>query len=203
MKKQAITIQQKKDQINIKIGEQASNEEIVKELKKKMPELKKIYGEEKTPILVTGKILKNKEIEEVEKIIKDAINVDVDIDSPKGMGLSSIKRTFEREIQNSDTMFYKGALRSGQRLEYEGSIVLMGDLNGGAEVVAGENIAVVGVLRGVAHAGAKGNKKAIITSASIECPQLRIANIVKEIEKEDTETPKTFAYVDEDKIILE
>ena len=203
MGKASISIQQKKDQISLKIHEQASNEEIIKELKKKIPELKKLYGEEKTPILVTGKVLKNKEIEEIEKLITGTINVKIEFDSPKDLGLYSIKKTFENEIQNSDTMFHKGALRSGQKLEYEGSIVLMGDLNGGAEITAGENIAVVGVLRGVAHAGAKGNKKAIITAASIEAPQLRIANIVKEMEKEDKIQPKTFAYVDDEKIILE
>jgi len=203
MRKAVISIQQKQDKIILKIHEQASNEEIEKELKKKTTELKKLYGTEKLPIFVTGKILKNKEIESVEKIIKQAIDVEIEIDSPKDMGLYSIKRTFENEIQNSDTKFYKGALRSGQKLEYEGSIVLMGDLNGGAEIVAGENIAVVGSLRGVAHAGAKGNKKAIITAASIEAPQIRIANIVKEIEKEESEMKKTFAYVSEDKIILE
>ena len=203
MKKAAITIQQKQNKIILKIHEQASNEEIEKELKKKMTELKKLYGEEKTPISVTGKILKNKEISTIEGIIKQAIDVEVEFDSPKNLGLYSIKRTFENEIQHSDTKFFKGSLRSGQKLEYEGSIVLMGDLNGGAEIVAGENIAVVGVLRGVAHAGAKGNKKAVITAASIECPQLRIANIVKEIEKTDKETKKTFAYVNGEEVVLE
>ena len=203
MKRSVITIQQKQNKIILKIHEQASNEEIEKELKKKMTELKKLYGEEKTPIFVTGKVLKNKEISTVEGIIKQAINVEIEFDSPKDLGLYSIKRTFENEIQNSDTKFYKGALRSGQKIEYEGSIVLMGDLNGGAEIVAGENIAVVGVLRGVAHAGAKGNKKAVITAASIEAPQIRIANIVKEIEKEDKETKKTFAYVDGENVVLE
>ena len=203
MKKPGISIIQKQNQIIIRIHEQASKEDTIRELRRKLPELKKMYGQERTPILVTGKILKNKEIEEIQKTIKDAVNVEVEIDSPKDMGLSSIKRTFENEIENSDTMFYKGALRSGQKLEYEGSIVLMGDLNGGAEIIAGENIAVVGTIRGVAHAGAKGNKKAVIKGASIECPQLRIANIVREIEKEDTEEPKTFAYINGNKIVLE
>ena len=203
MKRTVITIQQKKDQINLKINEQASNEEIIKELKKKIPELKKLYGEEKTPIFVSGKVLKNKEIHEIESIIKNTIDVKVDFDTPKDLGLYSIKRTFENEINNSETMFHKGSLRSGQRIEYEGSIVVIGDLNGGAEIIAGENIAVVGALRGVAHAGAKGNKKAIITAASIEAPQLRIANIVKEVEKEDMVAVKTLAYVLEDHIILE
>lgn len=89
------------------------------------------------------------------------------------------------------------------KLEHEGSIVVLGDVNPGAEVIAGENIAVVGNLRGVAHAGAKGNKKAIISAVKIESPQLRIANIVKEIEKIEEEEKKTYAYVDDDKIILE
>ena len=203
MRKQIITIQQKQDQITLRIHEQASNEEIQKELKKKIPELKKLYGNEKTPIFVTGKVLKNKEIEDVEKALKNSINVNIEFDSPKNLGLYSIKKTFENEIKNSDTLFHKGALRSGQKLEYEGSIVLMGDLNGGAEIVAGENIAIVGALRGVAHAGAKGNKKAIITAAAIEAPQVRIANVIKEIEKEEQQVVKTFAYVSEDKIILE
>ncbi len=203
MRKQIITVQQKQNQITLRIHEQASNEEIQKELKKKIPELKKLYGDEKTPILVTGKVLKNKEIEEIEKALKGAIDVKIEFDSPKNLGLYSIKKTFENEIKNSDTLFHKGALRSGQKLEYEGSIVIMGDLNGGAEIIAGENIAVVGALRGVAHAGAKGNKKAIITAASIEAPQVRIANIIKEIEKEEKATVKTYACVCDDKIILE
>lgn len=204
MKKTCITINQKKEEILLKIHEQASQEEIVKELEKKVVDLKKMYGEEKIPMYITGKILKNKEIEEIEKILKESIDVRVEFDSPKVLGLYSIKKTFEDEIQNSDTMFHKGSLRSGQKLEYEGSIVLIGDLNGGAEIVAGENIAVIGALRGVAHAGAKGNKKAIITAANIEAPQLRIANIVKEIEKEEeNKQNKTYAYVHENNIVLE
>lgn len=204
MKKVFITIVQKQNQIILKIHEQASQEEIIKELKKKIVELKKMYGNEKTPIYVTGKILKNKEMQEIESLIKSNIDVPLEFDSPKALGLHSIKRTFEDEIQNSDTKFHKGSLRSGQKLEYEGSIVLIGDLNGGAEIIAGENIAVIGALRGVAHAGAKGNKKAIITAGTIEAPQLRIANIVKEIERDEEEKHrKTYAYVHGEEILLE
>lgn len=56
----------------------------------------------------------------------------------------------------------------------------------------------------MAHAGAKGNIKAIIAANKMECPQLRIANIVKEIEKEDLEQDYKYASIDEEnKIILE
>ena len=46
--------------------------------------------------------------------------------------------------------FIGGSLRSGQRVEFEGSLVILGDVNAGAEVVAGENVVVVGILRGLA-----------------------------------------------------
>ena len=48
----------------------------------------------------------------------------------------------------------------------------------------GDNVVVLGVLRGLAHAGARGNKKAVIAAASIDCKQIRIADIIKEMEEE-------------------
>lgn len=199
-----VGISMKKDEIVIRISEKATHDETIECLNKKIPALKKLYKTEKTPIFVTGKVLKNKEIEEVKKIITDEIDVDVTFDSPKVLGLYGIKRAFEKEIETSETKFYKGSLRSGQKVEFEGSLVILGDLNGGAEAIAGENIVVLGILRGLAHAGAKGNKKAIVAANKIECPQLRISNIVKEIEKNESEEEYKFAFVDDNnKIVLE
>ncbi len=199
-----VGISMKKDEIVIRISEKAMHDETIECLNKKIPALKKLYKTEKTPICVTGKILKNKEIEEIKKIITDEIDVEVTFDSPKVLGLHGIRKVFEKEVETSETKFYKGSLRSGQKVEFEGSLVILGDLNGGAEAIAGENIVVLGTLRGLAHAGAKGNKKAIIATNRIECPQLRIANIVKEIEKEDLDQEYKFASVDDNnEIILE
>jgi hypothetical protein len=72
------------------------------------------------------------------------------------------------------------------------------------EVIAGENIVILGTLRGLAHAGAKGNKKAIIASNLIDSPQIRIANIVKEMEKEELENNYRCAFVNEnDEVAME
>lgn len=199
-----VGISMKKDEIVIRISEKAMHDETIECLNKKIPALKKLYKTEKTPICVTGKILKNKEIEEIREIITAEIDVEVTFDSPKVLGLHGIKKVFEKEVNTSETKFYKGSLRSGQKVEFEGSIIILGDLNGGAEAIAGENIVVLGALRGLAHAGAKGNKKAIIAAGKIECPQIRIANIVKEIEKEELEEEYRYAFVDgKDEIILE
>ena len=203
--KNCISIQTKKDKVVLKIEEEAEQKQILSDLKKKLSELKKLYQGDTTPILVTGKILKNEEMEEIQEIIKKVIPVEIELDSPKILGLHGIKRTFSKEIATSETKFHMGSLRSGQKIEFEGSLVVLGDVNGGAEVLAGENIVVLGILRGMAHAGAKGNKEAIIAAASIESPQVRIANIVKEIEKEELEgSLKTWAYVNEkDEVVLE
>lgn len=198
-----VGISMKKDEIMIRISEKATHDETIECLNKKIPALKKLYKTEKTPIFVTGKILKNKEIEEIRQIITDEIDVNVAFDSPKVLGLHGIKKVFEKEIEISETKFHKGSLRSGQKIEYEGSLVILGDVNGGAEVVAGENIVILGNLRGLAHAGAKGNKKAIIATNKIECPQIRIANIVKEMEKDEPNQNYSYACIDDNNIILE
>ncbi len=183
--KNCVNINLKKENIIIKLSDDADKEDIIKELKKKLPDLKKLYKDEKTPILVTGKILKNKEIDEIRGIIKSKIDVEIDFDMPKSLGLHSIKKTFDKKVSISETKFHMGSLRSGQRLESEGSIVVIGDVNSGAEVIASDNIVIQGALRGLAHAGAKGNKKAIISAGLIDTVQIRIANVVKEINREE------------------
>lgn len=202
--KNCISINLKKDKIVIKLSDEAKQEELVENLKKKLPELKKLYKDEKTPINVTGKILKNKEIEEIQKIIKEKIDVEIEFDSPKTLGLHSIKKTFDKEIAMSETKFHRGSLRSGQKLESEGSLVIIGDVNSGAEVVASDNIIILGTLRGLAHAGAKGNKQAIIAAGLIDTVQIRIANIVKEIDRDEEPLHKqSCVSVVDNQIIIE
>ena len=199
-----ISINLKKDVVLIKIDDDAPQRKILSELNKKLKELKKMYQEEKTPIRVTGKVLTNKELEEVKKLIKKEIDVEISFDTPTTLGLHSITRSYKRDVGKSETTFHRGSLRSGQRMEVEGSIVVIGDVNAGAEVIAADNIAVIGNLRGLAHAGAKGNKDAVIAAGSLDVVQLRISNIVKEIDREEEGVIEhAFVYVDEDKIVIE
>lgn len=66
-------------------------------------------------------------------------------------------------------------LRSGIRVEYAGNVIVMGDVNPGAEVIAGGSVIVWGRLRGVVHAGAQGNTDAIVCALDLSPTQLRIA----------------------------
>lgn len=199
-----VSINLKKDVVLIKIDDEAPQRKILSELNKKLKELKKMYQDEKTPIRVTGKVLTNKELEEVKKVIKKEIDVEIKFDTPTTLGLHSITRSYKRDVGKSETTFHRGSLRSGQKLEVEGSIVVIGDVNSGAEVIAEDNIVVIGNLRGLAHAGAKGNKDAVIAASSLDVVQIRISNIVREIDRdEEGIIDHAFIYVDEDKIVIE
>lgn len=203
--KNCITVQTKKDKVILKIKEDSLEKEILSELKKKIAELKKLYKDDTTPILITGKTFNAEEIDKIKGIVQKVLPVEVEFDTQKILGLHGIKKVFSKDIATSETKFHRGSLRSGQKLEFEGSLVILGDVNAGAEVLAEENIVVLGILRGMAHAGAKGNKEAIIAAASIESAQIRIANVVKEIEKHEYEEDiKTCAYINEDdEVVLE
>lgn len=200
----SVSINLKTDEVVIKIDDNSEQEKVIKDLTKKVKELKKMYKSEKTPIRVTGKILTNKEIQEIKEIIKKQIDVEISFDTPTTLGLHSITRSYKKDVGTSETIFHKGSLRSGQKIEVEGSLVIIGDVNSGAEVIAADNIIVIGTLRGLAHAGAKGNKEAIIAASTLNVVQLRISNIVKEIDLESEQIYKhAYVYVNEDEIVIE
>ena len=202
--KNVMSVQLKKDETVFKILDNAEQKEIMQSLRRKLPELKKMYRTERTPIRVTGKALKNKEMDEIQRLIQYNIDVDVDFDTPKSLGLSSIKRTFKQETIVSETTYHRGSLRSGQKLEVDGSVVIIGDVNSGAEVMASDNIVVLGNLRGLAHAGAKGNKQAIIAAGLLDVVQIRFANIVREIDREEETLHKqVYIHVVDDKIEID
>ncbi|GHV38994.1 putative septum site-determining protein MinC [Clostridia bacterium] len=74
------------------------------------------------------------------------------------------------------TKFYRGSLRSGQSLSFSGSVIIVGDVNPGAEVVAAGNIIVLGSLRGMAHAGSCGNESCFAAALTLSPTQLRIGS---------------------------
>ena len=198
MEKGVISIFLKKENILLKIKDNSTKAKIIDELKHKLPELKKFYKDEQTPILVTGKMLKTAEIDEIQALIENEMKVKVSFDSPRTMGLHGIIKDFRKEIATSETKFYKGSLRSGQRIEFEGSVVIIGDVNDGAEIIAEDNIVVLGALRGMAHAGAKGNEQAIITARIIDSLQIRIGSIIKERSREEINVQAySYAFVND------
>jgi len=83
---------------------------------------------------------------------------------------------FDELEGDENTILIRRTLRSGQKFYYNGNVVVMGDVNPGAEVVATGNIIVMGQMRGMVHAGADGDESAMVMAFRLQPTQLRIAN---------------------------
>ena len=88
-----------------------------------------------------------------------------------------------------ETVILAKTVRSGGRVESSGSVVILGDVNAGAEILANDDIIVIGTLRGLAHAGAGGNDKAVIWAQRIRSPQLRIGSALAQAAGSDDRPP--------------
>ncbi len=81
-------------------------------------------------------------------------------------------------VSEDTALFVNKTLRSGTRVEFPGNIVVVGDVNPGAEIIADGNVIVWGRVRGMIHAGAKGDRSAYICALDLSANQLRIADEV-------------------------
>ncbi|HZZ64165.1 MAG TPA: septum site-determining protein MinC, partial [Candidatus Baltobacteraceae bacterium] len=101
------------------------------------------------------------------------------------------------------THFHSGTMRGGQSLHHLGNVVVVGDVNPGAEIVATGDIVVFGALRGVAHAGAQGDARARVHAIELAPTQLRIATYIAADTSADTvkRGPET-ACVQNDRIAI-
>jgi len=88
------------------------------------------------------------------------------------------RRAATFDLDECITKYYRGTLRSGRIISYDGNVVIIGDVNPGAEVEATGNIIVLGNVRGIVHAGASGNKNASVIALNFAPTQLRVADII-------------------------
>jgi len=108
-------------------------------------------------------------------------------------------------IDDQAAYIYRGTVRSGQELEHDGNIVIVGDINSGAKVMATGDILVLGKISGCVHAGCKGDKERVIVGASWGNAQVRIADCIGKSQTTDTKSQTTYlstAYLDEYRIVF-
>lgn len=123
------------------------------------------------------------------------------------------------EKRKGDGQFYRGTLRSGQSLESDGSIVVVGDVNPGASVNAKGNVVVLGCAKGYLSAGSDGDDHAFVAALDMQPMQIRIGkHIARCADGEQEKKKKLFgrtknndnqpmeaqiAFVEEEKIYIE
>ncbi|NPA51930.1 MAG: septum site-determining protein MinC [Aquificae bacterium] len=96
-------------------------------------------------------------------------------------------------------------VRSGQRVEYDGDVLIIGDVNPDAYVIASGNIIVMGTLRGIVHAGANGDETAVIMALKLKPQQLRIASYITRSPDEPSGEPEypEKAFIENQQIFIE
>jgi septum site-determining protein MinC len=100
------------------------------------------------------------------------------------------------------TLYHRGTLRGGQTLHNLGNIVVIGDVNPGAELIASGDVVVFGALRGVAHAGAQGDAGARVVALELAPTQLRIATMIATPDGGPVEPGPQHAYIIGDRIAI-
>lgn len=148
----------------------------------KFRESSKFFENAKMAISFEGRKLTNDEQREILDIIGENADMHIvcimDNDAETE---ETFKKTLEQklmELSNNTGQFYKGILRSGASLEFETSVIIIGDVNHGARVVSKGNIIVLGALKGNAFAGATGNTNAFVVALDMNPTQIRIADTI-------------------------
>lgn len=135
-------------------------------------------------------ILTKEEREELEGIMITRYKMHI-VNNEKIKSNHELKSPIFQGIVEGKTKFITGTLRSGQKIDYDGNLVILGDVNPGAQIIARGNIVVMGSLRGIAHAGSNGNNKACVAALYLDPTQLRIADIIARAPDGDYEKPKS------------
>jgi septum site-determining protein MinC len=94
-------------------------------------------------------------------------------------------------------------LRSGHSIQHPGHITVIGDVNPGAEIIAGGDIVIWGRLGGMAHAGAEGDANAVVCALNLSPTQLRIAELIAVAPQDSDERRPEIALVRDNKVVAE
>ncbi len=108
------------------------------------------------------------------------------------------------ETAGATALFMRRTLRSGQSLQFPGDVTLVGDVNPGAELIAGGSVVVWGRVRGLVHAGALGDRGAIVCALDLNPAQLRIADLIGRPPEQRRRKPQPeMAHAEGEAIIVE
>ena len=157
--------------ISIKDGD---FKDIEREFKEKLEEYKDFYNGPNI-LGIKSENLKEEEVNQLLHMMKDKYGLDVE----ENRVPDYLEEPFiYAGIDEGMTKFIHATIRSGQVVEYQGNMIVIGDVNPGALIKAWGNIVVLGKLRGVAQAGANGNNNAYVAAYILQPTQLRIGDAI-------------------------
>ena len=187
--------------------------ELLENVKGKIKRSESFFKEAPVRVQVKNKELTASEMNLIQDTFKEEIELELtEIISGSGETLVSLPSSYIKELGSTDydyrldkSIVIHKTLRSGQKIDFPGTIIIVGNVNPGSEIIAQGDIIVFGALKGVCHAGSQGDNKAMIMALRLMASQLRIGDVITKAPDEDVSPPEApeKAYVSGDKIVVE
>ncbi len=222
MSNQAVIIKSNRYGLVVILDDRPDWDTIKKEVAEKFSASAKFFGNAQMALCFQGRKLSTSEEQELVEVIKKSCQIQVVClvdenqvtEQHMKQAVEQVAEAYpkpgEPELTNlQDGRFYKGTLRSGQVLESETSIIILGDVNPGARLVSKGNVIVLGALKGNVFVGAAGNESAFVAALSMDPMQIRIGDVIARSSdgaavrrKKADDTPK-IAFVEDGNIYIE
>lgn len=207
----SVIIKGNKYGIVVVLDEHSEFDVLKKELAEKFQSASKFFDKANMAISFEGRKLSQNEERELLSIISQNSDLNIvcviDTDEMREKYFKKVVEEKLEELSSHTGQFYKGTLRSGQMLESESSIIILGDVNPGAKVIAKGNVIILGSLKGNIYAGAGGNEDAFVVALEMAPIQIRIGEIIARSSDESglrkaLSNDAMIAYVDEGHIYI-
>lgn len=215
----SVVIKGNKNGIVVVLDENIEFEELKRNLVEKFTSASKFFEKANMAIAFEGRHLSDSEERELLDVIANEteLNIVCVIDNneqrqdyfKKAVEAKLQTKTEEPEaVSHNDGLFYKGTLRSGQVIESEGSVIVLGDVNPGGKVVAKGNVVVLGCLKGNIFAGCAGDEDAFVIALEMNPMQIQIGSVIARcsdgnIKTKNKTAESKIAYVENGNIYIE
>lgn len=209
MKKEPVMLKGNKSGIRIILDDALPFEELLEKVVEKFQNNADFLGDNRVVVAFDGRELSEEEEAVLLRTIQENSQLHIvcviDEDAERE---ALYERTLQEKLMAMDSnsgQFFKGNLRSGQVMEFETSIVILGDVNVGAQVVSTGNVIVLGKLNGTVYAGASGKEDAFIVATKMNPIQIRISDVIARTpdEKEAPSNVPQIAYLRDGAIYMD
>lgn len=206
----SVIIKSNKYGIAVILDSEVPYEALLSEIAGKFKESAKFFKDARMALSFEGRQLTDEQEKEILNVISENSSIQIIcIIDDGGVREQNFKKALEErtcEVSTGGGQFYKGTLRSGQVLESDESMIVLGDVNPGAKVVSNGNVVVLGALKGTVHAGGTGNPSSFVVALEMNPMQIRIGDIIARCpdapQKIQNPEPK-IAFVEEGNIYIE
>lgn len=180
-KQQYVTIKGTKAGLVLRLDDKCAYSDMIAELRLKVQE-DGLEGLVEVQVHTGNRYCNEEELKEIMHIIHESPNLRI---SKIQSDVITMEECSRKLLENQSETFI-GIIRSGQVVQADGDLVVIGDVNPNGRVVAAGSIYVLGRLKGIAHAGVNGNREAVIAASWLEATHLMIADEIETMTDELT-----------------